>query len=92
MTVPLKKQPRLMVDKKEEEVRAPPKTYSYADLLKFENPQLYSSIGKMITSEKPSAAKYGFGTADRNKQAKVFTNKDMAKTEFWGKVGGLSAD
>ncbi|EAS00318.1 sperm-tail PG-rich repeat protein (macronuclear) [Tetrahymena thermophila SB210] len=73
-----------MADKVEEE-QAPPKIYTYIDLLKFENPEIYSSFGKMRLSHKTTAPKYGFGTADRNKQAKVFQNKELAKTNFAGK-------
>lgn len=67
-----------------EEIKAVPKVYSYFDLLQFESPNKYSGFGKMTISTKPSAPKYGFGTADRQKQAKVFQSKALSKT-FVGK-------
>lgn len=36
----------------------------------------------MIDSKKDTAPKYGFGTADRAQQAKVFQSKELAKTGF----------
>ena len=69
-----------------EEVKAIPKVYSYLDLLQFESKEKYSSIGRMLISTKPSAPKYGFGTADRQKQAKVFQSKELSKTAFIGKT------
>lgn len=59
--------------------------------MKFETAEIYSSLGKMRLSQKITAPLYGFGTADRNKQAKVFTNKEMAKTSFAGKNRGWFA-
>ena len=38
----------------------------------------------MINSNKQTAPKYGFGTADRKKQAKVFQSKELSKTAFIG--------
>ena len=67
-----------------EEVKPIPKVYSYFDLLQFESPNKYSGFGKMVISNKASAPKYGFGTADRQKQAKVFQSKALSKT-FVGK-------
>jgi hypothetical protein len=66
----------------EEEKIVQPQVYSYDDLLQFQNHQLYSSIGKMTNSKKPTAPSYGFGTADRKKQAKVFQSKELCKTQF----------
>lgn len=63
-----------------EEIKAVPKVYNYFDLLQFESPNKYSGFGKMMVSTKPSAPKYGFGTADRQKQAKVFQSKALSKT------------
>jgi Uri superfamily endonuclease len=59
------------------------------DLIKFENPERYSAFGKMKLSTRPSAPIFGFGSADRTKQAKVFQSKEMAKTEF---IGNFRAD
>lgn len=75
----------------EEVPKSPPKVYNYLDLLQFESKEKYSSIGRMIDSTKPSAAKYGFGTADRQKQAKVFQSKELSKTAFIGKTSQIHA-
>ena len=68
----------------EDEKPVQPRTYNYEDLLQFQGDNLYSSIGKMQVSSKPTAPAYGFGTADRKKQAKVFQSKDLCKTQFYG--------
>jgi len=60
------------------------KVYGYSDLMEFQDPNLYSSIGKMKLSHKPTAPQYGFGTADRKKQAKIFQSKELCKTQFVG--------
>ena len=73
-----------MKDNEEAKPAAVP-NYTYMDLIKFENPQVYSSIGKMLSSDKITMPKYSFGTADRKGQAKVYSNKNMAKTDFAGK-------
>jgi hypothetical protein len=51
---------------KKEEVKEEPKVYTYLDLIKFENPQAYSSLGKMPLSNKTSAPLFSFGSADRS--------------------------
>ncbi|EGR29290.1 hypothetical protein IMG5_159370 [Ichthyophthirius multifiliis] len=68
-----------------EQVQVPTKIYTYQDLLNFESAEIYSSFGKMRLSTKLTAPKYGFGTADRQQQNKVFQNKELAKTNFAGK-------
>jgi len=68
----------------EEEKPIIKKTYNYGDLIQFQDPTLYSSLGKMRLSKKPTAPSYGFGTSDRKKQAKVFQSKDLCKTQFMG--------
>ena len=60
------------------------KQYNYQDLLQFQNTQIYSSIGKMIVSSKNTEPAYSFGTASREKQEKIFQNKEMSKTQFLG--------
>jgi len=65
------------------------RVYSYNDLLEFKNPNLYSSIGKMTVSSKPTAPQYGFGTADRKKAAKVFQSKELSTTQFVGRFINL---
>ena len=73
-----------MAEKKKEEVKLIPKTYTYTDLLKFENPQAYSSLGKVPLSTKRSAPKFSFGSADRSQQAKKYVNKELAAIDFAG--------
>lgn len=70
----------------QEEVEKPvvKKVYGYNDLVEFQDANLYSSIGKMRLSHKPTAPQYGFGTADRKKQAKIFQSKELCKTQFVG--------
>ena len=63
-----------------EEIKPVPKVYSYFDLLQFESPSKYSGFGKMVVSTKPSAPKFGFGTAYRQQQEKVFQSKALSKT------------
>lgn len=48
------------------------RSYSYYDIIRMESKQIYSSIGEMIDSKKPTAPKYGFGTSDRKNRKKVF--------------------
>lgn len=62
------------------------KIYTQRDLLEFETPDMYSSIGKMKLSQKPSAPSHGFGTSTRQKQQKVFHSQELSKTQFIGKV------
>lgn len=38
----------------------------------------------MPLSNKKSAAKFSFGTADRASQAKIYHNKDLARIDFGG--------
>ena len=62
------------------------KVFSYKDLIKFQSTEIYSSIGRMKDSTKTSAPTYGFGTADRKKQAKVFTSKELCKSQVVGDI------
>lgn len=50
----------------EETKKSPKKVYTYKDLLRFENPNLYSSMGS--NSTKTSSPAFGFGTAKRAKE------------------------
>jgi len=68
----------------EEEKPVVRKVYTQRDLLDFQPPNMYSSIGKMNLSQKPSAPIYGFGTSDRKQQAKVFHSKELSTTQFVG--------
>lgn len=54
--------------------------------MKFENPQMYSSFGKMYTSDRLQAPRFGFGTAERQARSKLYQNKDIAKVDCTGKV------
>lgn len=58
---------------------------TYQDLLHFENTEIYSSFGKMYTSEKGTAPLFGFGTAERDKLSKQFVSNDLAKKTLVGK-------
>ena len=60
------------------------KTYNYQDLAAFQPDNLYSSIGKMQVSTKTSAPAFGFGTSNRQKQAKVFHSEELSRTQFVG--------
>ena len=74
------------MDKEEQEKKPePPKTYALRDIVDFEKSDAYSSIGKMILSHKPTAEKYGFGTASREKQQKVYQSKELVKAQFIGR-------
>ena len=44
------------------------RVYNWKDLLKYENKQIYTSIGRMVLSNRRSKPRYGFGTSTR-KQA-----------------------
>lgn len=70
----------------EEEKPIEKKIYNYNDLIEFQPEDLYSSIGKMKVSTKSTAPAYGFGTASRQKQAKVFQSQELSKTQFVGKT------
>lgn len=57
-----------MTEKKESKEEAKPKetkVYTYQDLIKFSGTEIYSAFGEIISSEKPSAPKYSFGTSVR---------------------------
>lgn len=64
--------------------------YTYRDLIQFENPQAYSSIGKMLLSIRATEPAYSFGSASRDKQQKVFQSKEMSKTQYLGIVKPLA--
>ena len=53
--------------------------YTTRDVIKAENPKLYSTIGKTIESIKPSAPLYSFGKAERKDYEKVFCSKGLVK-------------
>ena len=68
----------------EEEVVHIKKSYTYQDLLKFQNPDIYSSIGKMKVSTMRTEPSMSFGTASRDKQQKIFQSKELCKSQFIG--------
>jgi len=70
----------------EEEKPVVKKVYNQKDLLEFETPNMYSSIGKMTLSQKASAPIHGFGTSTRNHQQKVFHSQELSATQFLGKT------
>lgn len=52
------------------EVKSPEKeekkVYTYQDLIKFSNTEIYSAFGEIKDSKKPSAPKFSFGTSTRD--------------------------
>jgi|JI6StandDraft_1071083.scaffolds.fasta_scaffold106740_1 hypothetical protein len=54
----------------EEEVKTK-RAFSYGDLVNLESKNLYSSVGKMIDSRKPSSFRATFGTSERKDSKKV---------------------
>ena len=74
-----------MEEKKKKKEPSPPKTYALRDVIDFEKSDAYSSLGKMVPSQKPTAAKYGFGTSTRKAQEKVYQSKALVKSQFLGK-------
>lgn len=61
--------------------------YAFKDIAVLENPQVYSSLGKMANSTKRTEPMHGFGTSTRNNMDKIFTSKQLLKTQFLGKTG-----
>lgn len=53
-----------MTDQNASQVREK-KVYTYQDLIKFSNNEIYSGFGEMRDSKKPTAAHFSFGTASR---------------------------
>lgn len=49
----------------DEEKKEPEKIYTWKDLLTFEHKSMYSSIGRMVLSDKTTKPKFSFGTATR---------------------------
>lgn len=61
--------------------------YGVKDMAIIENPQTYSTFGKIADSQKTTAPSFGFGTSTRKTREKVFTSKKLSKTQFIGKEG-----
>jgi hypothetical protein len=55
----------------EEEKTKTKRTYSYSDILDLQSKNLYSSMGNMIDSKKPTSYRATFGKAERNSSKKV---------------------
>jgi len=60
--------------------------------ISIETQNYYSSLGKMVQSNKPTAAKYGFGSSTRKAQQKVYQSKQLVKSQFIGKSGSDSRE
>ena len=61
------------------------KAYTYQDLIKFSNTEIYSAFGEMRESNKPSAPHFAFGTSTRDAEPKKFVSKEMAVVDCFGK-------
>lgn len=61
------------------------KVYTYQDLIKFSNTEIYSAFGDVKESQKPSAPKFSFGTSTRQAEPKKFVSKQMALVDCYGK-------
>lgn len=55
--------------------------------MKYESPNIFNSIGKTITSKKPSAAYATFGTAPRKNIEKLYLSKELDK----GNMAGITS-
>lgn len=63
-----------MADKLEPEKKEK-KVYTYEDLIKFSNTDIYSSFGEVKPSTKPSAPQFSFGTSKRSAAPKKYVSK-----------------
>ena len=56
-----------MLTKREDDTTAAPtkRSYSYNDLIKMQTDSAYTTIGKVIPSQKPSAPRATFGHSER---------------------------
>jgi len=73
-----------MMDEEEKPVEK--KNYEYKDLIQFQSGSIYSSVGKMLLSNKLTAPNFGFGTSTRQKKAKVYQSEELSRTQFIGKT------
>ena len=64
-----------MLTKRDEETVATltKRSYSYQDIIKMQTDSAYTSMGKTVLSQKPSAARATFGTAEKSKQVKLMS-------------------
>lgn len=63
------------IDKEKVENKEDKKVYTYQDLIKFSNTQIYSAFGDVKNSQKPTAPKFSFGTSTREAEPKKFVSK-----------------
>lgn len=61
------------------------KAYTYQDLIKFSNTEIYSAFGEMKESKKSTAPQFSFGTSTREAEPKKFVSKEMAVVDCFGK-------
>lgn len=64
----------------------PKQIYTYQDLAKFSDPNLYSAFGNVKDSKKPSAPKFSFGTATRASEPKRFQSHEMSRLDCYGNL------
>ena len=70
----------------EEEQQTVKRSYSYKDIINLESKNLYSSVGKMVSSQKPTASRATFGKAERKEAKKVLEPARMAEIDNLGKT------
>jgi len=70
----------------QEEEQVMKRAYSYSDLLKFQDLNRISSIGKMRLSNHPNQPEIGFGTSSRDNADKIYQSKELCKSQFLGKT------
>lgn len=78
-----------MLTKKESETNKAPtkRSYSYGDLIKMQSDSAYTSMGKVVPSQKPSAARATFGLSERSNSKKLASEKPIMQVVVGGKEG-----
>lgn len=61
------------------------KVYTYQDLIKFTNNDIYSGFGEVVDGTKPSAPQFSFGTGTRAAGPKKYVNKELIVMDCFGK-------
>jgi len=51
------------------------KVYTYQDLIKFNNTEIYSAFGEIHESKKPTAPQFSFGSSTRDAEPRKFVSK-----------------
>ena len=74
-----------MTDPNREDKPTEAKVYTYQDLIKFSNTNIYSGFGEVRDSTKTSAPHFSFGTGTRDVGPKKYVNKEMANLDCFGK-------